>query len=177
MNVTAPLSNSSDPEPDVQVAAEPDEKHVPAKARLWGFVRRTANEKDDSAAVRETDVALWLDEDCYRFLVAAGRIVKDDLAPLEFIQFIRELKHSRSQTLFKLGSSFDRTPRRATAVWTRPIATVVVFPARLRLHVSAAARHAERHRQAGGAAVMPLPAGPARPPQRRIGSAAAARFS
>jgi hypothetical protein len=174
MNVPATLSETSDAEPCAQVPPEPEEKRVPTQARLWGFVRRTANENDNSVGLRDTDVALWLDEESYRFLVAAGRAVKDDLAPMEFIQFIRKLKHSHSQTLFKLGNSFDRTPRRATVVWSRPVANVIVFPAKIRLQVSAAAKPAEHHRPAGGAPVMP--AGTATPRRARVGSAAA-RFS
>ena len=153
---------------------------MPEQARLWGFVRRTANEKDDSASLRETDVGLWLDEQCYRFLVTAGRSVKDNLAPLEFIQFIRELKHSRSQTLFKLGSSFQPSPRRATAVWSRPVAAVIYFPAKLRLAVKGAAKHdragTERQRNSDSTAVVMPAARRINPPapRRRFGNAMAA---
>ena len=182
MNVTAAPITASDPEPGVQVAAESEDKRVPAEARFWGFVRRTANEKDDSASPRETDVGLWLDETRYRFLVAAGRSVKDDLAPLEFVQFIRELKHSNSQTLFKLGNSFDRSPARATAVWPKPVATVLFFSLRRPFPVKHAARHngmgAER-RSASDSAAVTMPAGPRMPPptpRRRVGNAATASF-
>jgi hypothetical protein len=183
MNATATLSKVSDPEPCVQVPDEAEEKRVPEEARLWGFVRRTANERDDGASLKETDVALWLDENCYRFLVAAGRSVKDDLAPLEFVQFIRELRHSRSQTLFKLGNSFVRSPPRATVVWPRPLAPVLPFPMKRPFPVRAAARPnqsgAEHHGKSDGAAVM-MPAvhrTSPRTPRGRIGNAAAARFS
>jgi len=176
MDLTATLQTFSESEDDPRIPAEQEDKRLPEKVRLWGFVRRTANEKDDSAALRDTDVGLWLDEPRYRFLVAAGQVVKDDLAPLEFIQFIRELKHSHSQTLFKLGNSFERSPRRATPVWSRPVAIVISFPSRLRLHVTPAARN-DRN---GGASAMVVPAAQRSSSTssfRRSGSVAGARFS
>ena len=176
MDVTATLHSVSDPEAGPQVPAEQEDKRLPEKVRLWGFVRRTANDKDDNAVLRDTDVGLWLDEPRCRFLVAAGQAVKDDLAPLEFIQFIRELKHSHSQTLFKLGSTFERSPRRATPVWSRPMAIVITFPTKLRLHVAAAAR-SERN-SASPAIVMPAARrSSASSSLRRGASAAGARFS
>jgi hypothetical protein len=184
MHATATQSSVSDPETCPQVPAEPEEKRVPDEALLWGFVRRTANDKDDSAVLRETDIRLWLDEKRYRFLVAAGPLVKDDLAPLEFVQFIRELKHSTSQTLFKLGNSFVRSPRRATPVWSRPVATVIHFPSKFRSRVTGTATQdrtetQRTHRKSDGAVVM-QPAVrrmSARSPGSRIGNAASARFS
>jgi hypothetical protein len=183
MCATVTLRTVSDPEDCLQEPADLEEKRIPEKAFLWGFVRRTANEKDDSAGLRETDVALWLDETRYRFVVAAGRAVKDDLAPLEFIQFIREFKHSRSQTLFKVGNSFERSPRRATPVWSRPVATVIQFPTKLQLLVRGAARQEraeawQRRNSDSAAAVPPAARGAsARPLRRRVGNASAARFS
>jgi hypothetical protein len=170
MNVTAMLRDDPVPEACLQ-AADTGDKSVPQGARLWGFVRRTANERDDSAALRENDVGLWLDEERCRFMVAAGKAVKDDLAPLEFVQFIRELKHSHSQTLFKVGDSFQRSPTRATPVWTRPVAALIPFPTRLQLLVKQAP---QRGRSADIAALYPPPR---RAASRRIGNAAAARFS
>jgi hypothetical protein len=172
----ATAAQPADPDPDPQVP-EP-EKRVPEGAFLWGFVRRTANDKDDAAALRETDIGLWLDEKRYRFVVASGREVKDDLAPMEFIQFIRELKHSRTQTLFKLGNCFDRSPRRATPVWTRPIATVIHFPERLRLLARSAAQgrtDTRDRRQPDSTAVGTAAAhgDGAREARRRIGKASA----
>ena len=171
MNVTASLHEAPMPEAGPQ-AAEVGDKRVPQGARLWGFVRRTANERDDSAALRESDVGLWMDEERCRFVVAAGKAIKDDLAPLEFIQFIRELKHSHSQTLFKVGNCFQRSPARATPVWTRPVAALIPFPTKLQLLVN---RAPKRDRSAEIATLMVPPA--RRAGARRIGNAAAARFS
>ena len=94
---------------------------VPATARAWGFVRNlqiapTTREQSREVKPAEKDVTLWLDEERYRFLVATDQRVIDDLSPLQFVQFVRQLRHVTSRILFK----YERQPNgsaRALRVW------------------------------------------------------------
>jgi hypothetical protein len=93
------------------------QKDVPPNARLWGFVRHTRDRMERDPELKETDVRLWLDGDRCRFLVARNRVVKDDLAPIEFVQFVRELRHSTTQLLFKYETRGDGAVGRPVCVW------------------------------------------------------------
>jgi hypothetical protein len=101
-----------------QDAQEQDEpRSVPSDARLWGFVRRGKVESQKGVILSESDVSLWLDQQRCRFLVVAEKVVKDDLAPVEFVQFVRELRHSTSQVLFKFEILHDGKVGRPFCVW------------------------------------------------------------
>jgi hypothetical protein len=90
---------------------------VPSHARLWGFVRRGRMERGEKAELSISDTSLWLDRERCRFLIVAEKVIKDDLAPVEFVQFVRELRHSTSQVLFKFEMRHDGTVGRPFCVW------------------------------------------------------------
>lgn len=65
--------------------------------------------------MEEDDIGLWLDEKRCRFLVVADKKLMDDLAPIEFIQFIRAFRHSTTQILYKFR--YDGAGRQSFMVW------------------------------------------------------------
>jgi hypothetical protein len=96
---------------------------VPSTARAWGFVRNlrpgqgAPSELPQNLKPTENDVTLWLDEERFRFLVASGQRVIDDLSPLQFVQFVRELRHVTSRVLFKYDRQSGGPAQRAFRVW------------------------------------------------------------
>ncbi len=57
------------------------------------------------------EVGLWLDQENCRFLIAVDKIVIDELVPIEFAQFVRALRHSTTQILFKFEIRDDGSVR------------------------------------------------------------------
>lgn len=92
-------------------------KRVPPRSRLWGFVRNTHEAGDNSPDMTAQDIGLWLDERRCRFLVAADKKVIDDLAPVEFAQLVRKLRHSTTQILYKYETRHDGLAGRPRCVW------------------------------------------------------------
>lgn len=84
---------------------------VPPQARQWGFIRRMESGDGNDPASSAQEVELWLDEEKCRFLIAVDKIVIDDLAPIEFAQFVRALRHSTTQILFKFEIRNDGSVR------------------------------------------------------------------
>lgn len=92
-------------------------------ARLWGFVRRHEDAKDKTigSELLPQDIALWYDRRHNRFQVVADHKVIDDLAPVEFVQFVRALRFSATQILFKFENRHDGTAGRPLRVWSAPL--------------------------------------------------------
>jgi len=107
----------------VPQAPRPLVEKVPSTARAWGFVRNLRpgegppSEQAQDIKPSESDVTLWLDEERFRFLVASGQRVIDDLSPLQFVQFVRELRHVTSRILFKYDRQSTGPTQRAFRVW------------------------------------------------------------
>jgi hypothetical protein len=97
---------------------------IPETARPWGFVRHLSleealnGEASDDTAPSEPDTSLWWDVDRHRFLVASQDLVIDDLAPLQFVQFVRELRDVTNRILFKYERRQDGSTGRAHRVWS-----------------------------------------------------------
>jgi hypothetical protein len=91
--------------------------------RLWGFVRRQedAQETIPGSDLLPKDISLWYDRNESRFQVISDQKVIDDLAPIEFAQFVRAMRFSTSQVLFKFENRQDGTSGRPIRVWSRPI--------------------------------------------------------
>jgi hypothetical protein len=96
---------------------------VPHNARLWGFVRELELEdvlkgdSDKNATLLSTDTTLWWDDVSHRFLIATDDKIIDDLSPLQFVQFIRELRDMTNRILFKIERRTDGSAGRAHRVW------------------------------------------------------------
>jgi hypothetical protein len=90
--------------------------------KLWGFVRRhqDVQEKAAGSELLPQDIAIWFDRKRSRFEIVAERKVIDDLAPMEFVQFVRALRYSTTQILFKFENRSDGTDGRPVCVWSRP---------------------------------------------------------
>jgi hypothetical protein len=99
------------------ISCQDVQRQVPPDARPWGFIRRGTVPNGEDPVPMESDVSLWLDRERYRFLVVADKVVKDDLAPIEFVQFVRELRHSTTQILFKYEIRLDGSVGRPFSVW------------------------------------------------------------
>lgn len=93
------------------------QKKVPPRSRLWGFVRSIDEAGERSLDMTTQDVGLWLDEKRCRFLIAADKKVIDDLAPIEFAQLVRKLRHSTTQILYKYETRYDGLAGRPVCVW------------------------------------------------------------
>jgi hypothetical protein len=91
--------------------------------RLWGFVRRQvdAQETTPGSDLLPQDISLWYDRNDSRFQVISDQKVIDDLAPIEFAQFVRAMRFSTNQVLFKFENRQDGTSGRPIRVWSRPI--------------------------------------------------------
>jgi hypothetical protein len=89
---------------------------MPQGARLWGFIRH-GHAKKDEPKLTETDISLWYHQEHCRFFILADKGVKDVLAPVEFVQFVRELRHSTSQVLFKFEIHLDGSVGRPYCVF------------------------------------------------------------
>jgi len=102
---------------------DPKEK-VPQTARLWGFVRHLSLQEilngdgGKTAAPAEQDAKLWWDVDRHRFLVVSEDVIIDDLSPLQFVQFVRELRDVTSRILYKFERRNDGSTGRAHRVWS-----------------------------------------------------------
>ena len=82
-----------------------------------GIHQTRSGSKGEDPELTESDVSLWLDRERYRFLVVVDKVVTDDLAPIEFVQFVRELRHSTTQILFKFETRLDGSVGRPFCVW------------------------------------------------------------
>ena len=91
---------------------------VPPHARLWGFVRRVEDGHLRNAELMAQDTTLWYDRDRHRFLVAFDKLIMDDLAPLEFVHFIRKMRGVSTRVLFKLEARLNGKAGRARRVWS-----------------------------------------------------------
>jgi hypothetical protein len=91
--------------------------------RLWGFVRRHEDTLDNVAGseLLPQDIEIWYDRKRCRFQVISAQKVIDDLAPVEFVQFVRALRYSSTQILFKFDYHQDGTAGRPVRVWSPPI--------------------------------------------------------
>ena len=104
---------------DDSVAKERKKEKVPPHARPWGFVRHLAVGETlnanaaKNAAPQEHDATLWWDADQHRFLVVSENWVIDDLLPLQFVQFVRQLRDVTSRILFKFERREDGSTGRA----------------------------------------------------------------
>lgn len=110
--------------PDKRPAVRQRPKGAPG-VRLWGFVRRheDAREKTAASELLTHDIAIWYDEKRCRFQVVSDHKIIDDLAPSEFVQFVRALRYSTTQILFKFENRHDGTAGRPLCVWSTPQAT------------------------------------------------------
>jgi hypothetical protein len=121
--VIEPIDGDVAPETAADAQRRAPVEKVPTTARAWGFVRNlrpgegTPSELPQDLKPSENDVTLWLDEERFRFLVASGQRVIDDLSPLQFVQFVRELRHVTSRILFKYDRQTSGPPQRAFRVW------------------------------------------------------------
>jgi hypothetical protein len=99
-------------------------KDIPPSARLWGFIRQlnvgeTLDvEASNSVKQAERDVAVWWNVDGGRFLIAAEKKVVDDVSPLQFVQFVRQLRDVTSRILFKYERRSDGTTGCIYRVWS-----------------------------------------------------------
>jgi hypothetical protein len=101
----------------------PNRPHKGPGAKLWGFVRRHEDIRDKvtAFAMMPQDIAIWYDKKRNRFEIVADHKVIDDLAPVEFVQFVRKLRYSATRILFKFESRSDGTAGRPVCVWSAPI--------------------------------------------------------
>jgi hypothetical protein len=106
-----------------EAARQRPKEEVPRSARLWGFVRHLTlgeilnAEASKNAAPTENDATLWWDADRHRFLIVSENLIIDDLSPLQFVQFVRELRDVTSRILFKFERRQDGSTGRAYRVW------------------------------------------------------------
>lgn len=106
------------------VAPKKRKERVPQDARIWGFVRdlnagETLNaQASKSVKMAEHDVTLWWDPERYRFLIAAEKLIIDDLSPLQFVHFIRQLRDVANRVLFKYERNHDGSTGRVYRVWS-----------------------------------------------------------
>jgi hypothetical protein len=109
---------------DDSVARERKKEKVPPHARIWGFVRNLAVGESlnataaKNAVPQEHDATLWWDADQHRFLVVSENWVIDDLSPLQFVQFVRQLRDVTSRILFKFERREDGSTGRAYRIWS-----------------------------------------------------------
>jgi hypothetical protein len=110
---------------DVAEKKRPEQKdQIPDGARLWGFVRHLSledtlkGEANKDAVLAEQDARLLWDVDRHRFLVVSEEAIIDDLSPLQFVQFVRELRDVTSRILFKFERREDGSTGRAHRVWS-----------------------------------------------------------
>jgi hypothetical protein len=113
--------SAADGEPEIVATVDGAKKRkekVPPHARLWGFVRRAEDGRLRNAEVMPQDTTLWYDRNRHRFLVSFDKLIIDDLSPLEFVRFIRQLRSVSTQILFKLETSVSGVAGRARRVWS-----------------------------------------------------------
>jgi hypothetical protein len=122
-------SGVNEPAAIARKAAEPNgtppsrPTSVPDNSRLWGFVRELQLEDvlkgdgDKNATLMSTDTTLWWDDVRHRFLIATDEKVIDDLSPLQFVQFVRELRDITNRILFKIERRPDGSAGRTHRVW------------------------------------------------------------
>ena len=63
------------------------------------------------------DIAICYDRIRCRFQIMSDEAVIDDLAPVEFVQFVRALRYSTNQILFKFENQNDGSAGRPICVW------------------------------------------------------------
>jgi hypothetical protein len=102
----------------VKGAPRKRQQPVPSGSRLWGFVRREEVGREKDPGLMPDDFAIWYDSKRCRFVIVADKTLIDDLAPVEFVQFVRELRHSTSQSLFKFENRHDGSAGRPIRVWS-----------------------------------------------------------
>ncbi len=90
-----------------------------AGVRLWGFVRRQEDVHEKTELLTQ-DIAIWYDKKRGRFQIVSEQKVVDDLAPVEFVQFVRALRFSATQILFKFENRHDGSVGRPVCVWSQP---------------------------------------------------------
>lgn len=93
-------------------------RKVPEHATLWGFVRRVEDGNLRNAKLMAQDTTLHYDQKRHRFLVSFDKLIMDDLSPLEFLRFIRQLCSVSSQVVFKLKTNISGVAVRARRVWS-----------------------------------------------------------
>jgi hypothetical protein len=103
-----------------KAAAATNRPHKGPDVKLWGFVRRHEDVQEKAAGfdLLPQDIAIWFDRKRSRFEIVAARKVIDDLAPMEFVQFVRALRFSTTQILFKFENRSDVTDGRPVRVWS-----------------------------------------------------------
>jgi hypothetical protein len=105
-------------------SAKKRKEKVPEDARLWGFIRdldvgETLNaQASKSVKMAENDVTLWWDSERYRFLIAAEKLVIDELSPLQFVHFVRQLRDVTNRVLFKYERHHDGSIGRVYRIWS-----------------------------------------------------------
>lgn len=116
---TAPPSGPSQADVDDK-PSPPKRPHKGPGVKLWGFVRRheDARETAVQSELMPQDIAIWYDKKRSRFEIVADHKVIDDLAPVEFVQFVRALRYSNNQILFKFDNRVDGTAGRPVSVWS-----------------------------------------------------------
>jgi hypothetical protein len=106
------------------VSPKKRKERLPPGARPWGFVRHLndgetlAAEASKNVKPAQYDATLWWHEERYRFLIAVEKLVIDDLSPLQFVQFVRELRHVTGRVLFKYERRHDGSTGGAYRVWS-----------------------------------------------------------
>jgi hypothetical protein len=107
----------------LQISPTRCEEKLPESARLWGFVRELNPGETRDIAPRKNakqadrDVGIWWDVERGRFLIAVANQVIDDVSPLQFVQFVRQLRYVTSRILFKCERRCDATIGPASRVW------------------------------------------------------------
>jgi hypothetical protein len=106
---------------DAPAAAK--QPHKGPGVKLWGFVRRHEDTREKAAAfeLMPQDIAIWYDKKRNHFEIVSDHKVIDDLAPVEFVQFVRALRYSTTQILFKFENRCDGTAGQPVCVWSTPI--------------------------------------------------------
>jgi hypothetical protein len=92
-----------------------------AGVRLWGFVRRQEDVREKTPELLPQDIVIWYDNKRCRFEIVSDQTVVDDLAPVEFVQFVRALQYSTTQILFKFENRHDGSVGRPVCVWLAPL--------------------------------------------------------
>jgi hypothetical protein len=115
---SAAASSVEDCDESDDAKGQDEQRKMPQDARLWGFIRHGKAPRGEDPKLTESDISLWFDQECCRFFILADKVVKDDLAPIEFVQFVRELRHSTTQILFKFETRLDGSVGRPYCVWS-----------------------------------------------------------
>jgi hypothetical protein len=118
------LTQCEDDQFDPSQSPSKRREEVPESARLWGFVRELGPGQtldiiaSKKAKHAESDVGIWWDVERGRFLIAVANKIIDDVSPLQFVQFVRQLRYVTSRILFKCERHCDATIGPASRVWS-----------------------------------------------------------